>query len=705
MRHRLLLLVFALLLISIGDTRAEEIRSPIKDIEALRQARREAAHRPRRMIFNNDGDDVIYTKKAPTAEALLALRTTPLVGSQVDAIFYSNSLCFGDALHQSQVFTPFSCTDYIFQDNGLPQLLERGIDPIQVMIDFGRRQGIEVFWDMRMNDTHDAGLDGYGPYLLPKLKRDHPEYLVGTPEKPPRYGTWSSVNYAVPEVRELAYRFFEEVCRKFNVDGIELDFFRHACFFKGVADGGLASREELEMMTELVRRIREMTEREGLRRGRPILVAIRVPDSVEFCRAIGLDLEKWLSEGLSDMLIGTCYFQLNPWEYLVELGHRHDVPVYPSLSESRVQGETRLKRQSIESYRARAMRAWAAGADGIYLFNYFDPRGAVWRELGDPQLLARKNKLYFVTVRDGDPERYLAGGRQCRHVPVLTPASCRVVPADNACELEFLVGDDLAWAEGEGLKPRATCHIQATAANVEVSINGEALKDPKLHDDWLDFPVPVRLLRKGANRLAVRATEPEKAAGEAPEWTVVWDGSQMPAHPWAKMGFVRDCAAEMRGDGLLLADRGDAAGSYAYYQNLSAIRPADEVVVEFRVKTLSGWCSVLIENGVNGEEIMLLADQIKIRHCGLSCPMVTGDAAHTYRVVIHQQDIKVYADGELKLDGTGRLTHPAPNGRSGVAFGGANSPQQGEAVWSFVKIRNPAVTWRDAALSIEYAGN
>ena len=34
-----------------------------------------------------------------------------------------------------------------------------------------------------------------------------------------------------------------------------------------------------------------------MRRGWPILLAIRVPVSVEFCRAFGLDLEKWLAEG------------------------------------------------------------------------------------------------------------------------------------------------------------------------------------------------------------------------------------------------------------------------------------------------------------------------------------------------------------------------------------------------------------------------
>ena len=170
------------------------------------------------------------------------------------------------------------------------------------------------------------------------------------------------------------------------------------------------------------------------------------------------------------------------------------------------------------------------------------------------------------------------------------------------------------------------------------------------------------------------------------------------------MGFAEDCAAEMRDGALLLADRGTSGGTYAYFQNLSAIRPDAEAVVEARCKLLSGFSSVLVENGTSGEEIMFYPDQVKIRHCGLACPMVTTDAFHTYRIVIHGQDLRVYVDGELRLDAAGRFTHPAPNGRSGVAFGGANSPNVGEALWASVKIRNPTVSLLDAALSIEFSG-
>ncbi|HUT93648.1 MAG TPA: hypothetical protein VMY37_29560 [Thermoguttaceae bacterium] len=673
------------------------------NLAELKQQREEAARRKRRMIFNNDGDDVIYTKKEPTAEALLALRTTPLVGSQVDSIFYSNSLCFGHSLHDSKVMEPFTCTEAMFSDNGLPQLMARGIDPIQVMAEFSRKHNVEIFWDMRMNDTHDSMIGGYGPYLRPKFKLDHPEYLVGARDRPPKCGTWTSVDYAQPEVRDLAFRFFGEVCQTFEIDGVEMDFFRHACFFKSVAQGGVASRKELDSMTGLLRRIREMTEREGLRRGRPILIAIRVPDSVEYCQGIGLDVEKWLAEGLVDLLIGTGYFRLNRWEYLVELGHRYGVPVYPCLSESRIGTDTRFRRNSIESYRARAMRAWAAGADGIYLFNYFDPRGAVWRELGDPEALSTMDKLYFVTVRDGSPDRYLAGGSQHRHVPILTPDNPFPIMADEPTEVELVVGDDLSRPQQEGRQAKVTCHVQTTGAgDVTATLNGKTLDDPTVAGDWLDFPVPPQWLKKGVNRFGLLARPDPTRTEKEPNWTVEYTGATMPSPPWSKMGFSGNCVAEVRDGSLFIADRGTDGGDYAFFRYPCFIDPSDETIIEVRMKPVSGWSSVLIENGISSEEIQFYPDRVEARNCRLSHTMDTTDAFHTYRISIEEDDFKVCVDGELRIDGAGKLTRPAYNGRSGIAFGAANSPSLGEACWESVKIYNRARSLNDLVLSIQF---
>ncbi|MFP6669869.1 MAG: hypothetical protein VB857_00520, partial [Pirellulaceae bacterium] len=54
---------------------------------ALEAARRQAAQRKRRVIYNNDGDD-IWAKGADTLEKFLALRHTPLLETHVDSIYY-----------------------------------------------------------------------------------------------------------------------------------------------------------------------------------------------------------------------------------------------------------------------------------------------------------------------------------------------------------------------------------------------------------------------------------------------------------------------------------------------------------------------------------------------------------------------------------------------------------------------------------------
>ena len=713
MRRAMVLCTTGLLAAVSGFGTAQAATAPEVLVD-YRQARKACALRRRRMIFNNDGDDVIYRKNEPSAEGLLAERTAPLLGSQVDTIVYSNSLCFGDALHASKVFSPFLCTDYIFKDNCLPDLLPRGLDPIAVMGSFCRKHGIEIFWDMRMNDTHDALLGGYGPYLFPTFKRDNPAVLCGSRDQHPPYGTWSAVDYARPEVREAAFRFFEEVCTRFDIDGIELDFLRHPCFFKTVAHGQRATAAEVQMMTDLVRRIRTMTENVGIQRGRPLLVLVRIPDSVEYGRGIGLDVTTWLEEGLFDILTGTCYFRLNPWSVLIEMGHSHDVPVYPCLSESRVRGfgtvgtVSRFNRNSLESYRGRALRAWSAGADGIYIFNYFNPKGTIWRELGDPQALQTTDKLYFVTVRDGDPGRYLVDGSRSRNVPLLTPKCPASLPAGTSLDVALVIGDDIPESRRNGWQVTPVCHVQTDAGErLQASINGKMLTASAAQDSWLDYAVPEGLLRKGRNDLRLQL-QASAAPRSGAEWSAVYDAVKMPKGiwqpepAWQPAGNDAPCVTRLQDDGLLIADRGTEAGNYAFYYYRGAVTPEDEVIAEVRVRALSGWSCLVVENGVHYEEIQFYTDRIKGRYSGLEYPMDTTEF-HTFRYVGKGCDYRVFVDGVLRLDGTGKLSRPVSGGRRGVGFGAANSGNVGEAVWQSVKVRTATKSIQDVVLSLDYA--
>ena len=507
-----------------GKIPASGEEKPSLSLEQLLAKRRELAQRPRRIMMNNDGCDVLYFPKAEeiTVPAFLAKRTTPLADTQVGAIAYcSISSGFSHFTHATKVGTVLtrSGAEYGIQPdkrNVSQELIRTGTDCLQAVVDFCHEHDKEVFWSMRMNDTHDVAHRPDKPYFLfPPLKEEHPEWLVGNPVDRTPYGRWSSVDYAQPEIRDLAFRYIEEVCDNYDVDGIELDFFRHLCYFKSTAGGSKASDEERAMMTDLIRRVRQMTEERGMERGRPILVAVRVPDSVGYCRDMGFDIEDWLQNGLVDILVTTCYFRLNPWAYSVQLGHKYDVQVYPCLSDSRVRGESRFRRSSLESYRGRAMNAWTAGADGLHLFNYFDPNAEIWRELGDPDSLLTKDKLYFVHVRDGDPQSYLSGGRHYRTAELLGPSHGRQITPGHAIQIDLAVGDDPATAEARGKRPKVELHLEAPAVTdlgqLHVAMNGTPLTDGTLNDGWVDYAVPVSAVRYGANQLTIGATTPNFA--------------------------------------------------------------------------------------------------------------------------------------------------------------------------------------------------
>ncbi|MCX6910513.1 MAG: family 10 glycosylhydrolase [Verrucomicrobia bacterium] len=702
------LLCAGLLLAILADIQAQD--SPA--LKQLRETRKQLAHKQRRVIFNNDGCDALYLPKDEklTIEKFLDKRTTPLKGTQVDAIAYCTiSSGFSFFTHRTKVGAVLTRQpgDYGIQPNMrniTQELADMGTDCLQAVVEFAHKNKMECFWSMRMNDTHDAEYRPDKPYLLyPQLKMDHPDWLVSDPVKRSRYGRWSSVDYARPEIRDLAFRFIEEVCQNYDVDGVELDFFRHLCFFKSTAHGGRASQAERDMMTDLLRRVRAMTEEVGLKRGRPILVMVRATDSVDFNRDMGLDVERWLQDGLFDMLATTCYFRLNPWETSVALGHKYGVPVYPCISDSRVKGEDRFRRGSVESYRGQALEAWAAGADGIHLFNLFDVfggRSPVFKEVGDPKALRTMTKLYFVTVRDGKPDSWLAGGSKYRTLLILTPAYPKTITASKALSLDLAVGEDFA----DGTKAQATLHLQMpTLRNVHdvcVKLNGHELSGGKLAKDWLDLNVNPAWIRKGVNQIAV-AVNPQPAHSDA-QWTVAYEADKLPAKPWTRdSGSVRT-EERLANGALTIADRGTVAGDYHYYRYPWGADPAGKSVVEARVKVISGLSRIIITNGDAQERLELQPDRIELwSRKTTRYTMDTTTDFHVYRIVTQGKDIKVYVDGELRLNAPGAYVKTAVN-RNELCFGASDSTNVGEACWDYVRARVDSQSCQDLVLRVAY---
>ncbi|MBT7303419.1 MAG: hypothetical protein HN849_28070 [Victivallales bacterium] len=712
----------------------------------MRTQRRKAAERPRRVWFNHDGCDASSFRKATlkgrkaTPQDLLDVRTTPLAKTQVDTLSYCTiSSGFSNFTHRTSaghlLAVPSAQEGRV---NITQDLVDQGTDPLEVMVKFCHQNDMECFWSMRMNDTHDAGWrPGTGHRLFPKLKEDHPEYLVGSYKNKPRYGTWTSVNYARPEIRDLCFRYIEEVCQNYDVDGIEMDFFRHLCFFKSVAEGGRASQAELDMMTGLIRRIRQMTEREAVRRGRPILVAIRVPDSVEYAKGLGLDFERWMAEGLVDCLIGSGYFRLNHWTDLVQLGHKHGVKVYPCLSETRVGGwagsQRDRRRASDDCYRARAAVCWQAGADGIYIFNEYRATRRYLHDIGDVATLQRKPKHYFVTVRNGSPGRYLADGNRYIRRDILGPQNPRKITDGEALKTHIEVAEDFSWVAGTKRKPEILCTVAIDgledSERPSVRLNGHPLAGATKVGEALAYPVDPACLKQGINTVAVTCGtdlghQGDGAPRDGEPWDVIYTGEavmKMPGQlPWRRLFRNSSWLEEARDGALFLADRGTGPEDWcnlAYPWNVSAPRT---VVAEAQVKVLSstaplGIC-MRVANGRSVEYLAIEPTGVTLMFAGLSFPMDTTGAFHTYRLTARQKDIRLYVDGTLALDGRGKFTTSSLDKRHWLpftygkadwsacsfAFGSASGPGTGEAVWRQLKLRGKARSLTDLHLRVSY---
>ncbi len=482
---------WALVLLAVVFMVATHFSTPAR-CEEMKELRKQAASRTRRIIFNNDGDD---SWKPTTRQEFLDLRTTPLLGTHVDTIFYSTTQSFAYFSHNSR-----ACEVNAPEGTMAARFIAQGTDNLEVMIDFCRQNGIEIFWSMRMNDTHDYS----NVKFRSQWKLDHPEYLIGTEDNEPRCRTWTSADFGHQEVRDKAFAIIEDVCERYDVDGIELDFFRHLCFFKGPAFSGEASDEDRGLMTELLQRVRAMCDQVGQERGRPILIAVRVPDAVGYCRAVGIDLQLWLEEGLFDILIPTGYMKLSPWQDTVELGHKYGVPVYPCLSDSRVKGEAGKARNVLEAYRARAMNVHNSGADGVYIFNVFNPRHPLWSELGEPQTLRGLAKHYYVNYRGiQHANNYLLDGERFLLVPTLDPQHPVSLQAGDEQATSIAVGDDVLWGKDQGIVPEIILRLQVTglagADDMLVKFNGEALAGGAIADGWLEFAAAPELVKQGEN--------------------------------------------------------------------------------------------------------------------------------------------------------------------------------------------------------------
>ena len=456
-----------------------------------------------RIVYNDDSNAPILMSES--LEHFLELAIGRFRGTQVDALFWN--VVSSDVLHYpSEVaemvgahLESFESAGYFQWYQRLMAIIDERPDYLQAMADRARARGLAFFASLRMNDCHESPVwkmaDTYS-----RFRKEHPEFLLGDAVHP---GFSTGFDFTHDEVRERRFRIVEELATRYRLDGIELDFLRHPAYFK--PDEAYRKRH---LITGLVRRVRARLDRHREETGRRVRLAVRVATPMEIALRMGLDVETWIREGLPDLVIAATPrgFELSlPLEQYVEAVRDRSIPLMAQLG----------WHQPVQEARGAALNFWNQGADGIYLFNWYsrkDRRHESLREIGDPGLLRRRDKVYPVHSQ----ERELWADT---HPPAQLPLRLSPAPAGEGVDVRLRIGDDVTADAAGGRLRSAWLRMRFEGIHsedrVEVALNGTTL-DPaagKLRIDdthmyvwkyWVDCKLPVPPLQPGINRFRIR---------------------------------------------------------------------------------------------------------------------------------------------------------------------------------------------------------
>ncbi|MCZ6678023.1 MAG: family 10 glycosylhydrolase [Candidatus Poribacteria bacterium] len=444
------------------------------------------------ILYNWDGAPHGYSEVPQSMEAFLEKMYAPMEETQVGAHFW----CIGEhaARWESEVLEPLgdvhgrryeSAQSYIHTEN-IRQMLERGEDPQEALITRGHQLGLHVYASIRMNDNHFNGaqvadLETMHHTELTRMRIEHPEWVLGD-----QTSEWFALswNFAIPEIREHRYAHIKEICERYDWDGVELDWQRHA--FHLPQDDGYRLRY---VLTDLQRAVRRMTDESARKRGRPFYLAARVAGTLEMCRQIGYDIPTWVNEGLVDILIpaGGAATESSPdVAAFVKLCRDKEIAVYPGfdggLPGAFVGPEDAQTKDQMRT-RAIASRHHKAGATGIYVFNWHanrDSRRTLLSQIGLPDTLRGTDKIYAATHRFLQKEGEWRGAYRNDRIWGEVPVALKRTLTGEGPTITLDVADDLSADTPKKVELRVRLDQWVQGDVVRISWDGVVLEAPEV---------------------------------------------------------------------------------------------------------------------------------------------------------------------------------------------------------------------------------
>jgi hypothetical protein len=393
------------------------------------------------------------------------------------------------------------------------QMNQDGLDHFRIWTRRARERKLSPWLSIRMNDLHNVEDERH--HLHSDFWRAHPEF-----RRVPYRGEMrdKALDFGRAEVRDYTFRLVDEICARYDFDGLELDWMRHGFHF---APGREA--EGRDQLNRFMGRVRQ-------RVGRQKKIGVRVPPHPHSALRLGLDAAQWAKDGNADLVVPTNFWRTTDtqmpvrlWRELLpascQLGAGLELGLNPFPGSTTFEGRP-FGYNTLETVRGAAAAFLEQGADRIYLFNYMDSQTAI-EDLEEYQPLLRQ--CGSLDSLRGKPRRHIL-----TYTDTWAPGEASMSPLPARVESGGWRAFRLATGPVDAaLRPVVRVGIVADQAPTwKVRVNGgEAAPSGMLppRRPWPKAPVygfdaPVEAMRSGDTVVEVAA----KTAG-AVEWVeVAW---------------------------------------------------------------------------------------------------------------------------------------------------------------------------------------
>ncbi|MBN2291261.1 MAG: hypothetical protein JXM70_02485 [Pirellulales bacterium] len=405
------------------------------------------------------------------------------------------------------------------------EYIRKGGDPFKLFIERCRMKGLKPFISIRLNDGHhlenvDKKNNKRGAHSICKFYVDNPQYRIG-----PGFGSWEQrvQNWAIPEVRKYKFELIEEICRNYDITGLELDFMRHYSYFRL---DKTTSKQRKAIMTSFVKDVRRVLDASS-KNGEKRWLCVRIPCYLTMHDGLGIDVRSMAAAGVDMFNLSASYFTVHDADiaeiskmapggcFYLEMCHT----VYVGKKVAKGYDSNTFRRTTPNQYYTAAHLAYSRGATGVSAFNFVyyrehgngergpfnEPPFHVFKNIGNPDWVA-KQPQHYILAKMGLSKQFLQG-----KMPLLFDAAgqTRKFRMDMAPTKGGWKTDGKLRIQAE--KDLADSFWTAKVNDVELKLASDLsepynnpytplLGDDKVHRGWI---VPRDILKDGINNFEV----------------------------------------------------------------------------------------------------------------------------------------------------------------------------------------------------------